>query len=52
MEDMSRTLNDTEVYIDDIGAFLDDWQSHPRLLDVVLSKLKGNGFTANPLKCK
>ena len=52
MEDIFREIEDTEVYIDDIGAFSKSWEQHLDLLDKILYKLQINGFTVNPLKCE
>ena len=53
MENIFRDLRDegVEVYIDDIGAFSDNWDSHMTLLRKILEKLQNNGFSVNPLKC-
>jgi len=55
-EIMEKTLEDIwreiEIYIDDIAAFSNDWQSHLCLLEQILNKLQDAGFTINPLKCE
>jgi len=52
MENIFRDLQDeVKVYIDDIGAFSDNWKSHMVLLEKILQKLEDNGFSGHPLKC-
>merc|ERR1711865_1308715 len=52
MENVLRGIDDSDVYIDDISAFSNDWQSHIKLLDEIIKRLRENGFTINPAKCK
>lgn len=52
MEDLFRTLDETDVYIDDVGVFNDGWQAHLVSLDRVLTLLQDHNFTVNPLKCE
>ena len=50
MENIFRHLEDTDIYIDDVGAFSTSWTVQIKLLDKVLRLLKDHGFTDNPLK--
>jgi hypothetical protein len=57
MENVLSDIYDADVYIDDVGAFSDDWDHHVNLLATILCQLSENdftehGFTINPLKCK
>eukprot|EP00957_Ditylum_brightwellii_P025683 1942854-Ditylum_brightwellii.AAC.1 len=51
MENVLHSIEDADVYIDNIGAFFDNWESHIKLIDEILHRLHENGFTINPLKC-
>ena len=50
MENIFRHLEDTDIYIDDFGAFSSSWTAHIKLIDEVLRLLKDKIFTVNPLK--
>jgi hypothetical protein len=52
MENIFRDVEDAEVYTNDIGAFSYSWDDQIALLHTILTKLQGNGFTVNPLKCE
>jgi hypothetical protein len=52
MENVMSDIEDTDVFIDDVGAFSNDWDHHVNLLATILRQLCENGFTINPLKCE
>ena len=52
MANIFSHLEDTDIYIDYVGAFSTSWTAHIKLLDEILRLLKDNGFIVNPLKCK
>ncbi len=47
-----RDVEDTGVYLNNIGAFSFTQEHHIVLLDKILHRLDANGFTVNPLKCE
>ena len=51
IEEILRGL-DVDVYIDDIGIFSNDWESHIKTIQAVLDRLQSNGMKVNPLKCE
>jgi hypothetical protein len=52
MEDLFRNFNEVDVYIDDVGVFSKDWNTHCISLSSVLNVLETNEFTVNPAKCE
>eukprot|EP00957_Ditylum_brightwellii_P085130 6472813-Ditylum_brightwellii.AAC.1 len=52
MENVLHGIEDADIYIDDFGAFSDNWESHIKLIDEILHRLYENGFIINPLKCE
>ena len=52
MENVLRGIADSDVSLDDVGAFSNTWEHHMNLLDETLDRLAANGFTVNPLKCE
>ncbi len=52
MEEVLCDIEDTDVYLNDIGAFSFTWEHHILILDKIIHQLEANGFTANPPKCK
>ena len=52
MEEILRDIDETDVYIDDVGVFTTSWERHVQVLKVVLERLEAKGFTVNPLKCE
>ena len=51
MEEVLRGIDNTEVYIDDIGMCSNFLDSHISKLDTILGKLEENNFIINPRKC-
>jgi hypothetical protein len=45
MENALSDIKDVNVYIDDVGAFSNDWNHHVNLLATILRRLHENGFT-------
>jgi hypothetical protein len=52
MENVLSDIEDADVYIDDVGAFFDNWDHHVNLLATILRQLHEKCFTINPLKCE
>ena len=44
MENVLRDIEDTEVYINEVGTFSTDWESHMKPIDEILRRLQENGF--------
>jgi hypothetical protein len=50
MENVLSDIEDAYVYIDDVGAFSNDWDHHVKLIATILQRLHEYGFIINPLK--
>jgi hypothetical protein len=51
-ENVLSGIEDADAYIDDAGAFSDDWDYLVNLIVTFLRRLRENDFTINPLKCE
>jgi hypothetical protein len=51
MENTFCDVDDTEVYIHDIGAFSTIWEHQIKLLCTIFTKIQENCSTVNPIKC-
>jgi hypothetical protein len=49
MENLLSGIEDADVYIDDVGAFSDNWDHHLNLIATILRRLCENGFTITHL---
>jgi hypothetical protein len=52
MENLLSNIKDANIYVDDVGAFSDNWDHQVNLLATILRRLCENGLTINPLKCE
>ena len=52
IEQLLSDFEESDVYIDDVGIFSNDWDSRMKSLRMILQKLQDHGFTCNPLKCE
>jgi hypothetical protein len=52
MENVLSDIDNADVYIDDVGAFSNDWDHHVDLVATILLQLHEIGFTINPLECE
>ena len=49
MENVLSGIERADVYIDDVGAFSDNWDHHVNLIATILRRLRENGFIINLL---
>lgn len=52
MWNISRDVQDAEIYSYDVGCFSNNWSNHLVRLDIILCKLQEHRFTVKPLKCE
>jgi hypothetical protein len=52
MENELSDIGDADVYINDVGAFSNDWNHCVNLSSTILCCLRKKGFNINPLKCE
>ena len=51
MEHVLALIKEIEVCLDDVTAFLDNWESHLVLLEKLLTLMQEKCFWVNPAKC-
>ena len=51
MDELFSDLTEVEVYMDDVGIFSNDFDSHCRVVSTVLTQLQRHNFTVKPAKC-
>jgi hypothetical protein len=49
MQNVLSGIKDADIYIDDVGAFSDDWDHHINLIATILQRLREDSFAINPL---
>jgi predicted transcriptional regulator with HTH domain len=52
MESIFHDMANIECYLDGIGIFSNDYDTHMSIIHEVLQCLQNNGFTVNLLKCE
>ena len=52
MEEVLQEFKFSEIFIDDIGIFSNNYEEHMHHISQILKELQENGFTVNPLKCE
>jgi hypothetical protein len=52
MENVLSDIDDANVYINEVGAFSNNWDHHVKLIATILQRLRENGFIINPHKCE
>jgi hypothetical protein len=52
MKNVLSDIKGADVYINDAGAFSNDWDHNVNLIATILWRLRENGFTIKPLKCE
>jgi hypothetical protein len=49
MENLLSDIEDAKAYINDVGAFSNDWDHHVNLINTIFWRLRENSITINPL---
>ncbi|KAL7462400.1 hypothetical protein ACHAXS_002776 [Conticribra weissflogii] len=52
MGQVTCTVKDTDIYLDNIGVFSTNWEHHIELFDKIFHRPEANGFVVNLLKSK
>ena len=52
MENVVSSIEDTNVWIDDVGVFWKDWKHQMNVLTRIFCRLQENGYNINPMQCE